>query len=129
MTATERRAAIIQAAMKLFSERGFRGTTTREIASAVGVSEPVLYQHFPSKGDLYTAIIETGPSRKYLVKFANDCRELKWAWHARVESRPGICLRPGDVIVAGQQFGIADRCYISSITQIQDNKPQTPASY
>ncbi len=79
--------------------------------------------------DNYTAIIETGPSRKYLVKFANDCRELKWAWHARVESRPGICLRPGDVIVAGQQFGIADRCYISSITQIQDNKPQTPASY
>lgn len=63
MTATERRAAIIQAAMKLFSERGFRGTTTREIASAVGVSEPVLYQHFPSKGDLYTAIIETAMNR------------------------------------------------------------------
>jgi hypothetical protein len=79
--------------------------------------------------DNYTAIIETGPSRKYLVKFANDCRELKWAWHARVESRPGICLRPGDVIVAGQQFGIADRCFISSITPIQAVNPQTPASY
>jgi AcrR family transcriptional regulator len=42
----------------LFSQRGFRGTTTRELAAAVGVSEPVLYQHFPSKRDLYTAIIE-----------------------------------------------------------------------
>lgn len=63
MTAAERRAAIIQSAMKLFSERGFRGTTTRELASAVGVSEPVLYQHFPSKGDLYTAIIETAMNR------------------------------------------------------------------
>ena len=59
LSATERRAAIIDAAIKLFSERGFRGTTTREIAAAVGVSEPVLYQHFPSKRDLYTAIIET----------------------------------------------------------------------
>jgi hypothetical protein len=79
--------------------------------------------------DDYTAIIKTGPSRKYLVKFANNCRELKWAWSARVESRPGICLRPGDIIVAGQQDGLVDRCYISSITQIAPNKPQTPASY
>lgn len=64
MTATERRAAIIEAAIKLFSERGFRGATTRELAAAVGVSEPVLYQHFPSKRDLYTAIIETVMSRE-----------------------------------------------------------------
>ena len=64
LSATERRAAIIQAAIRLFSERGFRGTTTREIASAVGVSEPVLYQHFPSKRDLYTAIIETVMNRE-----------------------------------------------------------------
>ena len=79
--------------------------------------------------DNYTAIIETGPSRKYLVKFANDCRELKWAWHARVESRPGICLRPGDVIVAGRQHGFVDRCFISSITQLPPKSAQTSASY
>lgn len=64
MSATERRAAIIEAAIRLFSERGFRGATTRELAAAVGVSEPVLYQHFPSKRDLYTAIIETVMSRE-----------------------------------------------------------------
>lgn len=58
MTGVERREAIIDAAVKLFSERGFRGVTTREIASEVGVTEPVLYQHFPSKRDLYRAIIE-----------------------------------------------------------------------
>jgi AcrR family transcriptional regulator len=45
--------------MKLFSEKGFRGTTTREIAGAVGVSEPVLYEHFRTKGDLYNAIIDS----------------------------------------------------------------------
>ncbi len=58
MTGQERRQAIIEAAVKLFSERGFRGVTTREIAAEVGVTEPVLYQHFPSKRDLYRAMIE-----------------------------------------------------------------------
>jgi AcrR family transcriptional regulator len=53
-----RRAAILEAAVRLFSEKGFRGVTTRELAAAVGVSEPVLYQHFETKRDLYRAIIE-----------------------------------------------------------------------
>ncbi|MBI5084601.1 MAG: TetR/AcrR family transcriptional regulator [Acidobacteria bacterium] len=44
--------------MDLFAKNGFRGTTTRELASAAGVSEPVLYQHFATKRDLYTAIVE-----------------------------------------------------------------------
>jgi AcrR family transcriptional regulator len=58
MTSVERRAAIIEAAVDLFSQNGFRGTTTRELAAAVGVSEPVLYQHFATKKDLYLAIVE-----------------------------------------------------------------------
>jgi len=60
MTAEERKAAIVEAAVRLFSEKGFRGTTTRELAAAVGVTEPILYQHFATKRDLYTAIIEHG---------------------------------------------------------------------
>lgn len=58
MTGAERRAAIVQAAIQIFSQKGFRGTTTRELASAVGVSEPVLYQHFATKRDLYNAIVD-----------------------------------------------------------------------
>jgi AcrR family transcriptional regulator len=58
MAAPARRDSILEAAIRLFSERGFQGTTTRELAAAVGVSEPVLYQHFPTKSDLYSAIIE-----------------------------------------------------------------------
>jgi AcrR family transcriptional regulator len=58
LTGDERRASIIEAACKLFSEKGFRGTTTRELAAAVGVTEPTLYEHFKTKRDLYTAIIE-----------------------------------------------------------------------
>jgi AcrR family transcriptional regulator len=58
MSGNERRLAIIEAAVNLFAERGFQGVTTRELAASVGVTEPVLYQHFPSKRDLYYAIIE-----------------------------------------------------------------------
>ncbi len=59
MKSDERRAAIVIAAIRLFSEKGFRGATTRELAGAMGVTEPVLYQHFETKRELYSAIIET----------------------------------------------------------------------
>jgi AcrR family transcriptional regulator len=58
MAADERRLQIIQVAMRLFSERGFRGTTTKEIAQAAGVSEAIIFRHFATKEDLYTAIID-----------------------------------------------------------------------
>ena len=58
LSGPERRSAIVDSAVDLFSERGFRGTTTRELAAAVGVSEPVLYQHFSTKRVLYDAILE-----------------------------------------------------------------------
>jgi AcrR family transcriptional regulator len=58
LPANERRAAIIASAIDLFAQKGFRGTTTREIAAAAGVSEPVIYQHFTTKSELYTAIVD-----------------------------------------------------------------------
>jgi AcrR family transcriptional regulator len=58
MKGGERRAAIVRSAILLFAEKGFRGTTTRELAASLGVTEPVLYQHFPTKHALYSAIIE-----------------------------------------------------------------------
>jgi TetR/AcrR family transcriptional regulator len=54
----ERRRQILGAAAALFARRGFAGTTTREIAAAVGTSETVLFRHFPTKQDLYEAILE-----------------------------------------------------------------------
>jgi len=54
----ERRRLIIESAAKLFSQHGFRGTTTREVAKAVGVSEATVFKHFATKEDLYGAIIE-----------------------------------------------------------------------
>jgi TetR/AcrR family transcriptional regulator len=58
LAGSERRRQLIEAAMDLFSRKGFAGTTTREIALAAGVSEAIIFRHFRTKSDLYTAIIE-----------------------------------------------------------------------
>ena len=53
----ERRELIVVAAMRCFAERGFEGTTTRMLARAAGVSEGLIFRHFPTKRSLYRAII------------------------------------------------------------------------
>ena len=58
MAGEDRRRQIVDVAMRLFSERGFRGTTTKEIATAAGVSEAIIFRHFATKEELYTAIID-----------------------------------------------------------------------
>ena len=58
MTAGGRREQILQGSMKLFAEKGFRGTTTREIAQQLGISEALMFKYFPSKKALYRAIIQ-----------------------------------------------------------------------
>ena len=69
-----RRASIVTAASRLFSQQGFRGVTTRALASAAGITEPVLYEHFKTKRDLYTAIIEDKYSEgQCLLEKRLDC--------------------------------------------------------
>lgn len=53
----ERQASLIQAATTLFAQKGFNGTTTKEIAKAAGVSEALVFKHFPTKRALYAAIL------------------------------------------------------------------------
>src|SRR3954471_1356725 len=59
LSADERRAAIIHAVRRLFADKGFHGTTTRELAAAAGVSEALLFKHFPTKEALYSAMLLT----------------------------------------------------------------------
>ncbi len=58
MAGEQRRSQIVRVAMQLFSRRGFRGTTTKEIARAAGVSEAMVFRHFATKEELYSAIID-----------------------------------------------------------------------
>jgi AcrR family transcriptional regulator len=56
----ERHKAIVTAAVPLFARKGFAGTTTKELAEAAGISEALLFRHFPSKKHLYGEILRLG---------------------------------------------------------------------
>ena len=49
---------ILDVAERLFAERGYAGTSIRAVADAVGIQNPSIYSHFPSKSALYEAVLE-----------------------------------------------------------------------
>jgi len=58
LPAAERRAAVLQTALRVFAAGSYRGVTTADIAREAGVTEPILYRHFSSKRDLYLACLD-----------------------------------------------------------------------
>ena len=60
LSCDERKEAIVQAVLPVFARNGFANTTTRELAQAAGVSEALIYKHFPSKESLYAEIQSFG---------------------------------------------------------------------
>jgi AcrR family transcriptional regulator len=54
----ERRAQLLAAALEVFTGSGYHAASMDEIAERASVSKPVLYQHFPSKLDLYLAVLD-----------------------------------------------------------------------
>lgn len=54
----ERRSQILEAALKVFAEKGFKGATNKDIADAAGVSPGLIYFYFDNKEDLFFAILE-----------------------------------------------------------------------
>jgi AcrR family transcriptional regulator len=59
MSCEERKCRIVAAVRKIFAHKGLEGTTTRELAKEAGVSEALLYKHYPSKDALYQAMLES----------------------------------------------------------------------
>jgi TetR/AcrR family transcriptional regulator len=82
LPADERRASLLDAACRLFAGRSYHGTTTADLARAAGVTEPVLYRHFPSKRALYLACMDWS---------WEEVKEL-WADRLAAEPDPGLWL-------------------------------------
>lgn len=57
MTSDSRRRQILDVAKGCFSRHGFAGTTTKSLAAAAGISEGLLFKHFPTKAALYAEIL------------------------------------------------------------------------
>lgn len=62
-TAEERREEILEAAERVFAARGLHGTPTMEIAKAAGISQAYLFRLFPTKGELFMALVERCQAR------------------------------------------------------------------
>ena len=58
MTAEQRKAEIVETAIVLFGRHGFKGTTTKTLAQAAGISEATIFKYFPTKDALYAAAFE-----------------------------------------------------------------------
>jgi len=58
LPAQQRRRQLLDVACEVFASGGFHATSMDEIASAAGVTKPVLYQHFPSKRALFVELLD-----------------------------------------------------------------------
>jgi len=77
MRGPERRAQLLDVARKVFGQHGFHTVTMDTVAREAGITKPILYDHFPSKRELYLALMEA------------DLAELKVRVHAALEASPG----------------------------------------
>jgi TetR/AcrR family transcriptional regulator len=69
------RERILEAALAQFADRGFEGTTTRSVARASGVTQPLVHYHFPTKEALWSAAVERALAREGIL-FAGLSSEL-----------------------------------------------------
>src|SRR5262245_25116843 len=73
LPADDRRSQILAAALEVFSEQGFHGTRTRELAARAGVSEALVFSHFPNKEAILRAIFD-------LLDFEGRIRHMESAF-------------------------------------------------
>ncbi|MCX6626667.1 MAG: TetR/AcrR family transcriptional regulator [Candidatus Solibacter sp.] len=74
LPASDRRLQLIETALDCFSRRGFGGTTTKEIAAAAGVTEAIIFRHFPTKHDLYNAVIDHHHTAGNITECMAQCK-------------------------------------------------------
>lgn len=78
LPAAERRAALVETALRAFAAGSYRGVTTADIAREAGVTEPILYRHFDSKRDLYLACVDEAWER------------MRAVWEEILETQPAV---------------------------------------
>jgi AcrR family transcriptional regulator len=112
LTADERRAAVLDAACRVFFNKSYRGATTAEIAREAGITEPILYRHFGSKRDLYLACLDE--AWRQFREFAEEA----------LEQDPSGCLGAiADAFIARRaKLRLVD-LWIQALTEASEDPP------
>jgi AcrR family transcriptional regulator len=113
LSATERRAAVLDCACQIFSKVSYQGATTAEIARTAGVTEPVLYRHFTSKRELYLAC---------LTEAWSECREM---WEAEIasEGNPALWVSAmgKSYLAAKDKRGYVANLWVQALTEASED--------
>jgi AcrR family transcriptional regulator len=80
----EGRRLLLESARALFAERGYAATSTREIARAASMTEPMIFRHFGSKAKLFEEAV-LAPFSTFVTKYIAD-----WAARPRGEKSPYV---------------------------------------
>ncbi len=65
---------ILDEALNMFAENGYKGTNLRDLAQALGISKTALYRHFTNKEDIWNSIVESG--EKYYEEHFGSAEDL-----------------------------------------------------
>jgi AcrR family transcriptional regulator len=118
MTAEERRADVLRAAVPQFAKRGYHGTSTEDVARAAGISQPYLFKMFPTKKALFVALVEHGFERvrQAFVAAVGDATGDEAL--ERIGESYGELLRDRDgLLLQMQAYAAADDPEIGAVTR------------
>src|SRR3954447_22968747 len=118
MTAEERRADVLRAAVAEFAKTGYAGTSTEAVARAAGISQPYLFKMFPTKKTLFIALVEHGFERvrQAFVDAVGDATGEDAL--ARMGGRYGELLRDGaQLLLQMQAYAAAGDAEIGEVTR------------
>ena len=95
MSGEARRQQLLEVAICLFSQKGFSGTRTKEIAAAAQVNEAILFRHFASKEELYAAMLDCKAGASQMEQLLGELSE-----HAERRDDEGVFCRFATHILA-----------------------------
>ena len=91
---TDTRKRILAVSRSLFLEKGFQGATTREIASASGVTLSNLYHYYPSKDELFRVLLKPATDAlEGLLTESHGCQKSRLVKYSFWSSRENVIAR------------------------------------
>ena len=116
----EREKRLLDAALKIFSEKGFVSASMDDIAAEAGLTKPTLYQYFPSKDELFTAMMTQErdhmlESFEYPSASGMVAELYAFSWHyADIVLRPDMLNLARLIISEAQRLPDIGRAYQAS---------------